>query len=163
MWVRIPAGTLDSFMWGSYPASLRNVGCSTQVPVRVWNNARNGTWGLPPPVKLERRHMTYTVTVWRKPQLNKQTNKLKSWKDYWFSVNTLISYIISFNEWLISSHWSNLILSVQRIFIIIVNVFFNILYRYWLTVEAKSVNQGVEYELILFLKRFDLQSKFTCL
>jgi hypothetical protein len=35
----------------SYPASLQNVGGSTQVPVRTWNNARKGTWGLPPPVK----------------------------------------------------------------------------------------------------------------
>jgi hypothetical protein len=74
LWVRIPTGTLDSFMWGSYPASLRNVGGSTQVPVRAWNNARKGTWGLPPPVKLERRDMTYTVSMWRKTQ-NKQTNK----------------------------------------------------------------------------------------
>jgi hypothetical protein len=65
---------LDSLMGGSYPASLRNVGGSTQVPVRAWNNARKGTWGLPPPVKLERRDMTYTVSMRRKTQ-NKQTNK----------------------------------------------------------------------------------------
>jgi hypothetical protein len=64
-------------MWGSYPASLRNVGGSTQVPVRAWNNARKGTWGLPPPVKLERRDMTYTVSMWRKTQ-NKQTKTHKS-------------------------------------------------------------------------------------
>jgi hypothetical protein len=60
--------------FGSYPASLRNVGGSTLVPVRAWNNARKGTWGLPPPVNLERRHMTYIVSVWRKTQSNKQTN-----------------------------------------------------------------------------------------
>jgi hypothetical protein len=59
-------------MWGSYPASLRNVGGSTQVPVREWNNARKGTWGLPPPVKLKHRDMTNTVSMWRKTQ--KQTN-----------------------------------------------------------------------------------------
>jgi hypothetical protein len=59
-------------MWGSYPASLQNVGGSTQVPVRAWNNARKATWGLPPPVKLERRDMTNTVSMWRKTQ-NKQT------------------------------------------------------------------------------------------
>jgi hypothetical protein len=64
------------FMWGSYPASLRNVGGSTQVPVRAWNNAWKGTWGLPPPVKLERPQMTYTVSMWRKTQSNKQ-NKTK--------------------------------------------------------------------------------------
>jgi hypothetical protein len=62
---------LDSFMWGSYPASLRNVGGSTRVPVRAWSNAQKRTWGLPPPVKLERRQMTYTVSVWRKTQSNK--------------------------------------------------------------------------------------------
>jgi hypothetical protein len=60
-------------MWGSYPASLRNVGGSTQVAVRAWNNARKATWSLPSPVKLERRDMTYTVSMWRKTQ--KQTNK----------------------------------------------------------------------------------------
>jgi hypothetical protein len=41
------------------------------------NNARRGTWGLPLPVKPERRHMTYTVSVWRKTQSNKQ--KLYLW------------------------------------------------------------------------------------
>jgi hypothetical protein len=61
-------------MWGNYPASLGNVGGSTQVPVRAWNNARKGTWGLSPPVKLERRDMTYTVSMWRKTQ-NKTTKK----------------------------------------------------------------------------------------
>jgi hypothetical protein len=39
---------------------------STQVPVRAWNNARKGTGGLPPQVKLERRQMSYTVSVWHK-------------------------------------------------------------------------------------------------
>jgi hypothetical protein len=67
-----PDMTFDYFMQRSYPASLRNVG-STQVPVRVWNNARKGTLGLPPPLKLESRHMTYTVSVRRNIQSNKQT------------------------------------------------------------------------------------------
>jgi hypothetical protein len=62
-------------MSGSYLASLRNVGGSTQVPVRAWNNARKGAWGLSLPVKQERRHMIYNESVWRKTQLNKQTNK----------------------------------------------------------------------------------------
>jgi hypothetical protein len=61
-------------MWGSYPASLWNVGGSTQVPVPLWNHARKRTWGHPRPVKLGRRHMTYTESVWRKTQSNKQTN-----------------------------------------------------------------------------------------
>jgi hypothetical protein len=51
-------------MWG-------NVGGSIQVPVRAWNNARKDTWVLPPPVNLERRDMTYTVSMWRKTQKNK--------------------------------------------------------------------------------------------
>jgi hypothetical protein len=53
LWVRIPTG---------------NVGGSTQVPVRAWNNAWKGIWSHPPPVKLERRQMTYTVSVWRQTQ-----------------------------------------------------------------------------------------------
>jgi hypothetical protein len=66
-----PDRNFDSFMWGSYPACLRNVGGSTQIPVRAWNNARKDTWGLPPTVKLERCDMTYIVLMWRKTQ-NKQ-------------------------------------------------------------------------------------------
>jgi hypothetical protein len=62
-------------MWGSYSASLRNVGGSTQVPVRAWNNARKGSSGIPPPVQLERHQMTYTVSVWRKTQTNKLSGK----------------------------------------------------------------------------------------
>jgi hypothetical protein len=61
---------LDSFMWGSYPAILQNENGSTQVPVRAWNNAQKSIWGLPPPVKLECRHMTYTVLVCCKTLLN---------------------------------------------------------------------------------------------
>jgi hypothetical protein len=71
--VRIPTGTFDSFTWGSYPASLLNVGGSTQVPIHAWNNARKGAWGLPSPVKLECRDMTYSVSMWRKIQ-NKQNH-----------------------------------------------------------------------------------------
>jgi hypothetical protein len=66
LWVRILTGTFDSFMWGSYPAG------STWVPVRAWNNVWKAAWDLPPPVKLEDRHMTYTLPVWRKTQSNKQ-------------------------------------------------------------------------------------------
>ena len=40
LWVWIPLGILDSFMWGSYPASLQNVSGSTLVPTCTWNNAR---------------------------------------------------------------------------------------------------------------------------
>jgi hypothetical protein len=69
VWARIQTLTLDFFIWGSCPASLRNVDCSTQVLVPARNNARKGTWCFPPTIKLERRHMT----VWRKTQSNKHT------------------------------------------------------------------------------------------
>ena len=38
LYVWIPSGTLDSLIWGSYPASLRNIDGSTQMPTRAWNN-----------------------------------------------------------------------------------------------------------------------------
>ena len=44
------------------PFSLRNVGGSTHVSVCAWNNAWRVTWGLPPPVKLESRHITFGAT-----------------------------------------------------------------------------------------------------
>ena len=53
----------NSFMWRSYPASLGNV-----EPACAWNNARRGSWGLPPPVKLESHHMTFTMLMQRKIQ-----------------------------------------------------------------------------------------------
>ena len=52
----------------SYPARLGNVGGSTQLPARTWNNARRGTCGLHSPVKRECRHITCTVLVRRKTQ-----------------------------------------------------------------------------------------------
>jgi hypothetical protein len=66
-WVRIATGTSDFLMLESYSASLRNVGSSTQVPVRVRNNARKCTWSLSLTLKLERPHITNTASVWRKP------------------------------------------------------------------------------------------------
>jgi hypothetical protein len=93
----IPTGTLDSFMWGSYPASLRNVGGSTQVPIRAWNNARWGTRGLPPPVKLERRDMTYTVLMWRKTQNKQNQMKGKDRQHYFNQVDSLTSGFITWN------------------------------------------------------------------
>ena len=51
--------TLDSFIWGNYPAKLRDICCSTHVPICAWNNSGWGViWGLPPPVRLESRHIT---------------------------------------------------------------------------------------------------------
>jgi hypothetical protein len=67
--VRIPTRTLNYFMWGSYPASLRNVGGSTQVPVHAWNNARKGTWGLSPS-KLKRRDKPILFRCDVKPNKN---------------------------------------------------------------------------------------------
>jgi hypothetical protein len=65
-----PYRDLDSFMWGTYPASLRKVGGPTELPIRAWNNAQRGTCGVPSWVKLERRGMTYTVSMWRETQSN---------------------------------------------------------------------------------------------
>jgi hypothetical protein len=48
---------------------LRDVGDSTQVPVRAWNNA--------PQVKLERRHMTYTVSMQRYTQSHRNSHQIK--------------------------------------------------------------------------------------
>jgi hypothetical protein len=48
-------------------------------------NARKGTWGLSPPVKLERRDMTYTVSMWRKTQ-NKQ-KQTKHVRFFGFSIS----------------------------------------------------------------------------
>jgi hypothetical protein len=72
-------------MIGSYPASLRNVGGSTKVPVCALKNARRSTWCLPSPVKLGRRQMTYTVSVWRKTQIKKL---------YRYLLNACIKYLI---------------------------------------------------------------------
>jgi hypothetical protein len=41
--------------------TYNTVNVSTHVPVCVWNNTQRGTWGLPPPVKLEICIMTWTV------------------------------------------------------------------------------------------------------
>jgi hypothetical protein len=45
-----------------------------RCPFLPWNNAWKGTWGMLLPVKLERRNMTFTVSVRRKIQSIKQTN-----------------------------------------------------------------------------------------
>jgi hypothetical protein len=42
IYFQILTGTLDSFMWESYPARLWNVVGSTHVPACAWNNARRG-------------------------------------------------------------------------------------------------------------------------
>ena len=38
------------------------------MPTCARNNARRGTWDLPPPVKLDSGHITFTVLVWCKTQ-----------------------------------------------------------------------------------------------
>jgi hypothetical protein len=74
--------------------SLKLMECegSTQVSVRAWNNAQKGTWGLPPPVKLERRDMTYTVSMWHKPKTNKQTKP--HYREHWSVGKRNLSVII---------------------------------------------------------------------
>jgi hypothetical protein len=98
LWVQIPVGTLDSFMRRSYPASLRNVGGSTQMPVIALNNAWKDTWGLPPPVYMERRHMNYTVSVWRKTQSIEQANIQMHDNSGAFVWRIMLIIIISFSE-----------------------------------------------------------------
>ena len=89
LWVRIPSGTLDSFMWGSYPAGLRNFGGCTQVPARAWNNAGRGTWVLPPPVKLECHHITSTVLVRHKIQPKSMINSSSKFYTNYIKLNGL--------------------------------------------------------------------------
>jgi hypothetical protein len=86
--VRIPTWTLDSFMWGSYPASLRNVGGPTRV-LRVWNNARKG---LPPPVKLESRHNYNLYCVDVTQNTIKQTNIFWNFQLKWLIVLSRLEY-----------------------------------------------------------------------
>ena len=51
-------------MWGSYPASLGDVGGSTRVPAGAWNDSRTVTWGLRPPVKtLGNRHINVMYSI----------------------------------------------------------------------------------------------------
>jgi hypothetical protein len=68
-----PYRDLDFFMWGSYPASYGTLVVLLRCPFMP-EIMHGCTWGLPPPVKLERRNMTYTVSMWRKTQ-SKQTKK----------------------------------------------------------------------------------------
>ena len=63
-------------MWGSYPASLWNLGGSTQMFARAWNNAQRDTLGFPPPVKQESLRIALTVLVRRKNQPANQEGRL---------------------------------------------------------------------------------------
>ena len=47
---------------------IMNVGVSTQVPARAWIDAWRNTWGLPLPVKLEIRQITFTMLMQRNTQ-----------------------------------------------------------------------------------------------
>jgi hypothetical protein len=91
------------FIWLILQLSLRNGGGSTHVPVRAWNNARKSTWGLPPPVKLERRDMTYTVPMSRKTQ-NKQTKK-KQLSVFIHVYYCLVTFTFFLSIYLIDIHW----------------------------------------------------------
>ena len=88
---KLTTRTLDSFIRQNYPASLRKVGGSTRAPVPAWNNACRGTWGLRPAVKLESRHITFTVLVWHKTQ--------KMHANIIIDINTLLNiYSLSLNQ-----------------------------------------------------------------
>jgi hypothetical protein len=57
-----------------------------------YKNARKGTRGLPPPVKLEIRRLTYTVLVRRKTQQHHQQKQMETVPDIFSSqvLNTKI-------------------------------------------------------------------------
>ena len=81
LWVQIPPGILDSFMWGSYPASLWNVSSSTQTC------KMQGT----PDIFLYNKshHITFTVLVWHKPQpKEKERNSTDHFQTLWKKVKT---------------------------------------------------------------------------
>jgi hypothetical protein len=87
-----------------YPASLRNAGGSTQMPVQALNNARKGTWDFPPPVKLE---CAIWPTLWRchvKPNnSNKQTsNKLTNFSEF------IQFYCIKYYRNTKNIHWNSM-------------------------------------------------------
>ena len=72
LWVPISHGTTDFSCEeaSSYPASLRNVVSLTQMPVRIWINARwegdrgyLSTWSFHLPVKLESCHINFIVLL----------------------------------------------------------------------------------------------------
>jgi hypothetical protein len=62
----------------------RNIHCWTVI------SARKGIRGLPSPVKLELNDMTYTVSVWRKTQLNKR-KIITACICMYFSINGLLT------------------------------------------------------------------------
>ena len=75
------------FMWGSYPASLRNVGGSTQLPDHAWYNVQRGTLCLPPTVKLA-RWSSASAFDWRS-----RNPWLESFKGLtWISLDTINKY-----------------------------------------------------------------------
>jgi hypothetical protein len=84
------------FMKGSCPATLLNIGGSTQMPVNAWNNAWRDTWGLLLPVKLESSHMTYTVPVPSKTQPNFLKNLLRTITQKSFNKCFLLTYRFCF-------------------------------------------------------------------
>ena len=115
---------------GSYPANFLNVDSSPQVPSCALNNTQRGTWGLPPPVKLESHRMTFIVLVWHKPK-NNQTNV------HWihlYDVNYVENNIV-----LLTLLFQNL--GVEPFF-----VNFSTKTFLYLTVTVKPVNKGHQWE-----------------
>ena len=70
--------TLDSFLWGSYPAtcSLLNISGSTRVPAHAWNNAQSVTWGFPQLAELEHHQ---PLQHWCDIKLNKKKHLWHVW------------------------------------------------------------------------------------
>jgi hypothetical protein len=89
---------------GSFPASSRNVVCSTQVSAYVWNIALKGTWSLPPPVKLESRHKTMAVAM----LLKINNNNKNCWTLYHLNIYVLKSILFKYNCSFSISIWTQL-------------------------------------------------------
>jgi hypothetical protein len=76
----------------AYGTSVVILGC----PFLPEQNARRGTWGLPAPVKLKRRQMTYAVSVWRYTQIKQKQTKIVT-RSVLFRLKSI--YLICINKY----------------------------------------------------------------
>jgi hypothetical protein len=98
LWVRILTEILVSFMWGSYPASLGDIGGSTQMPICAWQLLHGRT-----PVEVFLFQLSWNVAIWPilrlcDVKLN-QTNKQIKWNVLFlniiiFSLNIIDVYAL---------------------------------------------------------------------
>ena len=102
LFVHVLPLNLDSFMCGSYPVSLWNVGGSTHVPAHARNNAWR--WSTSTSESWKSEHIIFTVSL----QLNtKENNKLFNIMLIILSVYTIVSMIQLYNGNISTSLGSN--------------------------------------------------------